>query len=112
MASTFSQKLLLLSLLMLFVSAISAEVVSLRKNQEQSPRSGSLAKLQAEKLIRGLNLFPKDDVNAGIHDLTVEASKIVEKKFRFPVLGAPGPSVQEFGHHAGYYKLPHAKAAR
>ena len=111
MASIFCQKLLLLSLF-LFFSAFSAKAVSLRKNQLHLSPTSSLAKLQAEKLIRALNLFPKDVANAGIDNLTVETSKLVEKQFRFPVLGAPGPSVQEFGHHAGYYKLPHAKAAR
>ncbi|XVE79815.1 hypothetical protein DITRI_Ditri14bG0086600 [Diplodiscus trichospermus] len=111
MASTFCQKLLLPFLFLLF-SAFSAKAVSHRKNQLHLSPTSSLAKIQAEKLIRGLNLFPRDVANAGIHDLKVEASKIVEKQFRFPVLGAPGPSIREFGHHAGYYKLPHAKAAR
>lgn len=97
---------------MLF-SAFSANAV--RKNQllPLSPTSSlSLAKpkLQAEMLIKGLNLFPKDDANSGVTDNS--APQIVEKQFRFPVLGSPGPSIQEFAHHAGYYKLPHAKAAR
>lgn len=91
---------------MLF-SAFSANAV------RKSPTSSlSLAKpkLQAEMLIKGLNLFPKDDANSGVTDNS--APQIVEKQFRFPVLGSPGPSIQEFAHHAGYYKLPHAKAAR
>ncbi|XP_039019072.1 serine carboxypeptidase-like isoform X1 [Hibiscus syriacus] len=100
MASTSSQKLLLLSLFMLF-SPFYAK-----------PSSSSLAKLQAEKLIKGLNLSPKEAVNGGSNDLTAESSRIVEKQFRFPVVGDPGPSVQELGHHTGYYKLPHAIAAR
>ncbi|XP_022730184.1 serine carboxypeptidase-like 48 [Durio zibethinus] len=104
-----SQKLLLLFLLF---SAVSTKAVSLKKNQIHLSPTSSLAKLQAEKLIRGLNLFPKDVANTGIDVLAVGSSKIVEKQFSFPVLGAPGPSVQEFGHHAGYYKLPHANAAR
>ncbi|MBA0852378.1 hypothetical protein Goshw_004526 [Gossypium schwendimanii] len=108
MASTFCQNLCLLSLFVLF-SVFSAKPISHWKNQ--SP-SSSQAKLQAEKLIRGLNLFPKDAINAGDNASAVETSKIVEKQFRFPVLGEPGPSIQEFGHHAGYYKLPHAVSAR
>ncbi|XVF46256.1 hypothetical protein PTKIN_Ptkin03bG0013200 [Pterospermum kingtungense] len=115
MASISCQKLLLLSLFLLF-SSVSAKAVSLRKHQlvHSSPTS-SLAKQQAEKLIRGLNLFPKGDANAGngIHGLTdMTTPKIVEKQFSFPVLGSPGPSIEDFAHHAGYYKLPHAKAAR
>ncbi|XVF68513.1 hypothetical protein PTKIN_Ptkin11bG0008700 [Pterospermum kingtungense] len=108
MASTITiicQNLLLLCLFVLF-PAFSAKAVS---------QSSSLAKIEAEKLIRGLNLFPKHGANVGFNeDLTAETSKIVEKQFRFPVLGAPtaGPSVREFAHYAGYYKLPHAKSAR
>ncbi|KAE8732679.1 Serine carboxypeptidase 3 [Hibiscus syriacus] len=100
MASTSTQKLLLLSLFMLF-SAFYAK-----------PSSSRLAKLQAEKLIKGLNLSPKEAVNGGINEVEDESSRIVEKQFRFPVAVDPGPSVQELGHHAGYFKLPHAIAAR
>ncbi|GAV66471.1 Peptidase_S10 domain-containing protein [Cephalotus follicularis] len=72
-----------------------------------------LPKLQAEKLIRELNLFPKDSINtASIDDSSVLPSKIVEKQLKFPQLSEVGPSVKEFGHHAGYYKLPHSKDAR
>ncbi|XP_044483456.1 serine carboxypeptidase-like [Mangifera indica] len=71
-----------------------------------------LPKLQAEKLIRGLNLFPKNDINTAVADTSVMASKIVEKQFSLHPLGDPRPSVQEFGHHAGYYKLLHTQAAR
>ncbi|OIW05824.1 hypothetical protein TanjilG_23610 [Lupinus angustifolius] len=34
---------------------------------------------------------------------------LVEKNFSF--LAASGPSVEDLGHHAGYYSLPHTKAA-
>ncbi|KAJ0084037.1 hypothetical protein Patl1_30591 [Pistacia atlantica] len=71
-----------------------------------------LPKLQAEKLIRGLNLFPKNDINTALADTSVMAPKIVEKQFSLNPLGDPKPSVQEFGHHAGYYKLPHTQASR
>ncbi|XP_044505276.1 serine carboxypeptidase-like [Mangifera indica] len=71
-----------------------------------------LPKLQAEKLIRGLNLFPKNNINTAVADNSVMAPQIVEKQFSLHPLGDPKPSVQEFGHHAGYYKLPHTQAAR
>ncbi|KAK4286415.1 hypothetical protein QN277_002973 [Acacia crassicarpa] len=69
---------------------------------------------EAEKLIRDLNLSPKRYKYSLPHDsLSVPAGKIVEKKFRFPYLDdAAGPSVQDFGHHAGYYGLPHSHGER
>ncbi|XP_028756914.1 serine carboxypeptidase-like [Neltuma alba] len=69
---------------------------------------------EAEKLIRELNLSPKHYKCSVSHDsLSVPPGKIVEKKFRFPYLDAAGgPSVEDFGHHAGYYGLPHAHGER
>ncbi|KAL9322735.1 hypothetical protein ACSQ67_010788 [Phaseolus vulgaris] len=66
----------------------------------------------AEKLIRGFNLFPKDPINTLESDSLLVAGNIVEKKLTFPSLVAPGSSVEELGHHAGYYSLPRSKAAR
>jgi len=66
----------------------------------------------AEKLIRGLNLFPKDPINTLHKDSLIVAGNIVEKKLTFPSLVGPGSSVEELGHHAGYYSLPRSKAAR
>jgi len=67
---------------------------------------------KAERLIRSLNLFPKEPFNTiqGDHLDSFVPGKIVEKKFSF--LGNSGPPVEELGHHAGYYSLPHSKAAR
>ncbi|CAJ1979244.1 unnamed protein product [Sphenostylis stenocarpa] len=67
---------------------------------------------QAEKFIRSLNLFPKDSANNSVKgdNAGFVPGKIVEKKFSF--FGDSGPSVQDLGHHAGYYSLPHSKAAR
>ncbi|KAK8995313.1 hypothetical protein V6N11_069751 [Hibiscus sabdariffa] len=104
MDSTFPQNLLFLSLFVLF-SAFSAKPIS-------QASSSSLATLEAEKLIKALNLSPKDVVNAGSNEVAVQTSQLVEKQFMFPVAGAPGPSAQELGHYAGYYKLPHTIAAR
>lgn len=75
-------------------------------------------KKQAEKFIRELNLFPGHDVNVVEDDPEVNAPRIVEKRFQFPHLSdsaatnSTGATVQEFGHHAGYYRLPHTKGAR
>ncbi|KAA8544133.1 hypothetical protein F0562_022145 [Nyssa sinensis] len=68
--------------------------------------------LMAKKLIRELNLFPKEDFNTAVSDSSVSAPRIIEKRFRLPYLGDSGASVQELGHHAGYYRLPHSKDAR
>ncbi|OMO82857.1 Peptidase S10, serine carboxypeptidase [Corchorus capsularis] len=113
MASTFCQNLLLLSFFLLFASFSVKAVSQGNKHQLHISPTSRLAKLNAEKLIRALNLFPEDDVNGGLNDFaSVETPKLVEKQFRFPVLDSAGPSVQEFGHHAGYFKLPHTKSAR
>jgi serine carboxypeptidase-like clade 4 len=74
--------------------------------------TASFPKLQAEKLIRDLNLFPKEPFNSAAPDPSFAAPKIVEKRFSFPHLDYSGPSSEELGHHAGYYRLPHSKAAR
>jgi len=66
----------------------------------------------AQKLIRGLNLFPKDPINTLQSDSLLVAGNIVEKKLTFHSLVSPGSSVEELGHHAGYYSLPRSKAAR
>ncbi|CAK7332207.1 unnamed protein product [Dovyalis caffra] len=82
----------------------------------QTDLSANLPRQQAERLIRAFNLFPKHAINTPAFDdhesLDSSAPKIVEKQFQFHLLGNPGPSVEEFGHYAGYYRLPHTKAAR
>ncbi|KAK2370896.1 serine carboxypeptidase [Trifolium repens] len=70
------------------------------------------SKLTAENLIRGLNLFPKHSINIAENVPHFVHGNIVEKKFTFPGFVDSGPSVEELGHHAGYYSLPHSKAAR
>ncbi|KAJ6395307.1 hypothetical protein OIU77_020548 [Salix suchowensis] len=74
-----------------------------------------LPRTQAERQIRGLNLFPKHAINRPAFDedeLSGSSSpRIAEKQFQFHLLGNPGPSVKEFGHYAGYYRLSHTKAA-
>ncbi|XP_057457338.1 serine carboxypeptidase-like [Lotus japonicus] len=69
-------------------------------------------KLDAEKLIRALNLFPKDSVNTLENEPHVVSGNLVEKKLTFPSLAASEPSVEDLGHRAGYYSLPRSKAAR
>ncbi|KAK4286417.1 hypothetical protein QN277_002975 [Acacia crassicarpa] len=74
----------------------------------------SLSARQAQKLVRSLNLCPKRSTNIVLtdHVFVPQGDRIVEKQLKFPKLVAPGPSVQDLGHHAGYYSLPQSKAAR
>lgn len=80
--------------------------------------STTFPKLQAERLIRQLNLFPKHPFNLRVEEddgLSVEdESGLVEKRFEMSGLlsGDPGTTVEDLGHHAGYYRLPHSKDAR
>lgn len=69
--------------------------------------------MQAEKLIKSLNLFPKHGANIRSRSESDLASPIVEKPVRFPFLADSEPSVvTDLGHHAGYYRLPHTIDAR
>ncbi|MED6145524.1 Serine carboxypeptidase-like 48 [Stylosanthes scabra] len=67
----------------------------------------------AQRLIRSMNLFPRKSGNIirerGISDYNdvFVPGKIVEKKFSL----LANASVEELGHHAGYYSLPRTKAA-
>ncbi|XP_028776242.1 serine carboxypeptidase-like [Neltuma alba] len=94
-------------LLFVFLSPVS----SASNNDLPLPSGSQYLQQEAEKLIRELNLSPKHyNKHSVSHDsLLVPAGKIVEKKFRFPNIdAAAGPSVRDFGHHAGYYGLPHS----
>lgn len=101
-----------LSLLLLFLTSVPFSSATNPDNHFHLSSTARFPKLQAEKLIRGLNLFPKESINTAAHDPLFVAPKIVEKRFHFPHLDYSGPSVQELGHHAGYYRLPHSKGAR
>ncbi|KAF5180328.1 Serine carboxypeptidase-like [Thalictrum thalictroides] len=71
---------------------------------------------EAEILIKQLNLTPKDaqltekeETEEGV----LKSKNIVEKRFKFPNFGdSSGVSVDDLGHHAGYYKLQHSHDAR
>ena len=70
-------------------------------------------KAQAERLIRQLNLFPELEINISPgHPGNLSGSRIVEKQFSLSCLGDSGATVEDLGHHAGYYKLQHSKDAR
>ncbi|KAM7496816.1 hypothetical protein LguiA_021230 [Lonicera macranthoides] len=78
-----------------------------------SPPHKKSPQTRAEALIRQLNLFPRHDVNIARNSSSGEAPAIVEKCFMFPSLvGAGNNSIQDLGHHAGYYRIPHTIDAR
>jgi len=107
MALRSSPSLSNLFLLLFFFLSLSSSYAT----SDPSHDPAYLPQSHAERLIRSLNLFPKDSINIieGDHNGFVPG-KIVEKKFSF--LGDSGPSVEDLGHHAGYFSLPHSKAAR
>ncbi|KAE9461234.1 hypothetical protein C3L33_06821, partial [Rhododendron williamsianum] len=79
----------------------------------------SFPKTQAQKLIKSFNLSPKHDINNGDVGHVMDESlaggpMMVEKPLRLPVLGDPAGnnSIQDLGHHAGYYRLPNTVDAR
>ena len=77
----------------------------------------SFLSVHAQQLIRDLNLFPESDANivtaAGESSSVAAGKRIVEKRFTLPnVVGESGVSVEDLGHHAGYFNIEHSHAAR
>ncbi|PSR98016.1 Serine carboxypeptidase-like [Actinidia chinensis var. chinensis] len=92
--------------LLLLLSPLSSATLPL-------PSIANYTSRQAEKLIRELNLFPKELINIVDGDDSGPAGpRIVEKRFKFPNLANPSASIEELGHHAGYYKIEHSHSAR
>ncbi|XP_047312951.1 serine carboxypeptidase-like [Impatiens glandulifera] len=61
--------------------------------------------------VNNSSLFPSSsDPSSGRLPDAAASSSLVEKPFRLPVHG--NPSIQNLGHYAGYYRLPHSKDAR
>ncbi|KAL8241163.1 hypothetical protein R6Q59_014518 [Mikania micrantha] len=73
----------------------------------------------AKKMIRDFNLFPErsinilEDENGGLRSSSIGEKKLVEKRFVFPnFVDTSRASVEDLGHHAGYYQIEHSYAAR
>nr|GMD22683.1 serine carboxypeptidase-like [Ipomoea batatas] len=95
------------------LSLVSAAVCS--PGQANGADNNSMAKRRVEKMIRQLNLFPLHDLNrgpAGEWPAGADSPRLVEKKFKLNLLGDSGASVEDLGHHAGYYRLPNTVDAR
>lgn len=102
----------LVFLVLLFQSSSFATSILGDRHLELS--RSSFPSIHAEKLIRELNLFPKEDLNViDASQASPEGQRIVEKRLRFPnLVGSGGVSIDDLGHHAGYYKLSHSHDAR
>lgn len=98
-------------LLLFFFISVSSSYATSRLTHHHTSTKAYTPKQEAEKLIRSLNLFPRETVNiVHGHHAGFVPGKIVEKKFS--LFGDSGPSIEELGHHVGYYSLPHSKSAR
>ncbi|TVU33666.1 hypothetical protein EJB05_25498 [Eragrostis curvula] len=77
----------------------------------QLPPDASFPAAQAERLIRALNLLPKEAGSAGAGDgvPSVAPGELLERRVTLP--GLP-KGVSDLGHHAGYFRLPHTHDAR
>lgn len=95
----------LLFLTLFFVSAKSNDADNFLSSTQKFPIT------MAEKLIRQLNLFPKHEINKATDDSATQQG-LFEKKLNLSYIGDSGATVQNLGHHAGYYRLPHTKDAR
>ncbi|KAK1409627.1 hypothetical protein QVD17_36155 [Tagetes erecta] len=109
--STIMEDLMLvLTVLFLFTSIASSSTTTISLENPTSPST------LAKKLISNFNLFPDRSVNIveevdGLRSST--ENKLVEKRFKFPNFVDPkGASIDDLGHHAGYYKIEHSHAAR
>ncbi|XP_058734965.1 serine carboxypeptidase-like [Vicia villosa] len=103
-----------LSLFLFFISFSLSCATSRITLQHPFPSTTKFSSNQrAEQLIRSFNLFPKHSANIhgeySIDDFV--PGKIVEKSFSF-LASSNGTSVEDLGHHAGYYSLPRSKSAR
>ncbi|KAJ6849929.1 serine carboxypeptidase-like [Iris pallida] len=103
-----------LSLLLLLLLSSSSSYANLIIEGDGDLRLSETASLiplaDAERLIRALNLLPKDATPESRYagELAGGKKRIVERSFSL----ADGVPVEDLGHHAGYYRLPHAKDAR
>jgi serine carboxypeptidase-like clade 4 len=65
-------------------------------------------------MIRELNLFPKNDLDIidGRFSSPPPKNKIFEKQLVFPNFVGSGASMEDLGHHDGYYNIEHSHTAR
>ncbi|KAI4384395.1 hypothetical protein MLD38_002559 [Melastoma candidum] len=103
------------SFVAIVLAAGSTKGASLLEDMRVAP--SDFPSLNAEKLIRELNLSPKElDVVSGRNGVGIggDGKRIMERNFVFPdLVGVDSRvSVEDLGHHAGYYKLKDSHDAR
>lgn len=105
MAPSVRISALLLLLLCAWTSPSSADDLRL-------PDSASFPQAQAERLIKALNLMP--GVAEVQEESRNEGPRLVERKIDLHINGDSGNSatLEDLGHHAGYYQLEHTHAAK
>ncbi|KAI3751529.1 hypothetical protein L2E82_22617 [Cichorium intybus] len=96
---------------------LSLALITLPPATSLSIKESNFPSTQARKLIRDLNLFPKHSINIVDRDVTnrssIPSSKLVEKPFKFPnFVDSDGVTLEELGHHAGYYQIEHSHDAQ
>lgn len=94
----------------LLLVCLAAAVAAAGVDGLQLPREANFPAAQAERLIRALNLLPKEAGPSGAGDTpSVAPGELLERRVRLP--GLP-EGVGDLGHHAGYYRLPNTHDAR
>jgi len=113
-----SPALVLLGLLLLAVSAArgSPDGGSVLRLPSSAPRhlAPRFPRSTAVDLIRALNLHPADASPRPVpaDGAPAPAGTLVERPIRLAALAGEGSSVEDLGHHAGYYRLPNTHDAR
>jgi vitellogenic carboxypeptidase-like protein/serine carboxypeptidase-like clade 4 len=98
------------SRLLVFLCLAAVAVAAAGEDTLRLPRDASFPKVQAERLIRALNLLPKEAGAGPAGDGDgVAPGELLERRVRLP--GVPD-GVSDLGHHAGYFRLPHTHDAR
>ncbi|GFP79690.1 serine carboxypeptidase-like 48 [Phtheirospermum japonicum] len=121
MGSSFSLYIFTLLSLFLYVYTSPADAEAKSAHNLLQNSSFRIVEEHRQRLYRELSLSPTlDEANNMVQDdPLVNASKIVEKRFRlFPSVSdygtanSAGASVPEFAHHAGYFRLKRTQGAR
>lgn len=93
--------------------AVAAASAAAGEDSLRLPRDATFPAAQAERLIRSLNLLPKEKEAGpgagGGAGPSVAPGELLERRVRLP--GVPD-GVGDLGHHAGYFRLPHTHDAR
>jgi vitellogenic carboxypeptidase-like protein/serine carboxypeptidase-like clade 4 len=98
-------------LVLLCLAAVAVAAAAAGEGGLRLPRDATFPAAQAERLIRALNLLPREEAGPGARGdgTSVAPGELLERRVRLP--GVPD-GVGDLGHHAGYFRLPHTHDAR